>query len=427
MAQINRAVICEGVNFQSIKDTRFKTMRMSVHFLIPLEKQSAASNALLPYLLTRACRDYPDYTKLSQRLAELYGASISSEVGKIGDVQLLTITAVGIADQYCFGGECISKDLADLICQMVFEPPFDAEGNFCEEDFKQEKRQTLENIDAEFNDKRSYAKIRCEEIMCGDEPYGVSRYGSKEDVQNLRREDLRAAWESLIKSARVEVMVSGNCDPEAVSAGFREAFQKQDRSVNAMPETKIVLQAGEVKDVTEKMQVAQSKLVMGFRTGTEPDTAEEMQTRLMVMLFGGTPHSKLFLNVREKLSLCYYCSSQYNASKGIMLVQSGVETENIEAAKTEILAQLEEVKKGNFTDEEIAYTKLSLCNSYRTIEDYLGGTESWYLSQVFRKERMTPDQAVELVNQVTREQIIAAANKVTLDTIYRLEGSEVEA
>lgn len=427
MAQINKTTICEGVNFHSIKDTRFKTMRMSVHFLIPLSKQTAASHALLPYLLTRACKDYPDYTKLSQRLAELYGASVSADVSKLGDVQLLTITATGIADDYCFEGESISQDLAKLICQMVFEPPFDETGNFREEDFKQEKRQTLENIEAEYNDKRSYAKLRCEQIMCQEEPYGVSRYGSKEDVLALSRQELRKAWEDLITSARVEVMVLGNCHPQEVYDGFQAAFAKQQRKACEDCKTTVVLQAGAVKDQTETMQVAQSKLVMGFRVGTQPDTEEEMATRLMVALYGGTPHSKLFLNVREKLSLCYYCSSQYNAAKGIMLVQSGVETKNIEAAKQEILAQLDEIRQGKFTDEEIASAKLSLCNGYQTIEDYLGGTESWYLSQVFRKAVITPQEAAAQVNRVSRQQIIDAANRVTLDTIYRLEGSEGKA
>ena len=426
MTRYEHAAICDQVQFHSVKDTRFKTMRMSVHFLLPLTKQTAASNALLPFLLTRACRDYPDFTKLSARLAELYGASVSAEVGKMGDVQVLSVTAVGIADDYCFGGEHISKELADLICQMVFAPPFDEEGHFREEDFRQERRQTLENIEADFNDKRVYAKLRCEEILCADEPYGISRCGTKEDVLALSRTELRKAWEDLIRSARVEVMVLGNCSPEEVAAGFREAFRKQTRLPDRNYETKIVLQAGDVKEVTETMQVAQSKLVMGFRTGTLPDSPEEMPTRLMIALFGGTPHSKLFLNVREKLSLCYYCSAQYNAAKGLMLVQSGVETKNMAAAEKEILAQLEEVKQGNFTDEEIESAKLSLCNSYRTIDDYLSGTESWYLSQIFRKEILTPEQAAQQVNNVTREQIIAAANRVTLDTIYRLEG-EVEA
>lgn len=427
MAQINRSSICDGVQFQSIKDTRFKTMRMSVHFLIPLSSQTAASNALLPFLLTRACRDYPDYTRLSQRLAELYGASVSADVGKMGDVQRLTITAVGIADRYCFGGESISRELADLLCQMVFEPPFDENGNFREEDFKQEKRQTLENIEAEFNDKRSYAKLRCEEILCENEPYGISRYGSKADVTALSREELRAAWETLIRSARVEVMVSGNCEPEEVAAGFKASFQQQRRENIPSCDTKIILQAGAVRDVTETMQVAQSKLVMGFRTGTEPDTPEMAQTRLMATIFGGTPHSKLFLNVREKLSLCYYCSAQYNTAKGIMLVQSGVETKNMEAAKEEILKQLHEVQAGNFTDEEIDSAKMSLCNSYRTIEDYLGSMETWYLAQVFRKSFRTPEEAAAQINSVTRQQIIDAANKVTLDTVYRLKGSEGNA
>lgn len=427
MTQYRSNSICDSVTFHSIKDTRFKTMRMSVHFLIPLEQKSAAANALLPFLLTRACKDYPDYTALSKRLAELYGASVSAEVGKMGDVQVLTLTAVGIADRYCFGGEQISAELAALLCQMVFEPPFDEEGNFRQEDFRQEKRQTLENIEAEFNDKRSYAKLRCEQIMCADEPYGIGRYGTKEDVTALTREELKAAWESLIRSARVEVMVSGNCEPEAAAEDFRKAFQAQNRAPRNDFDTKVVLQAGEVKDVTEPMQVAQSKLVMGFRTGTQPDTPETMQMRLMCAMLGGTPHSKLFLNVREKLSLCYYCSSQYNTQKGIMLIQSGVETKNMEAAKTEILKQLAEMQAGNFTEEEMISAKLSVSNSYRTVGDYLSGMEQWYLGQVFRKDVVTPEDSVKELQAVTRQQVIDAANRVTLDTIYRLAGSEGNA
>lgn len=422
MMQIQKASLGDQVQLQTIQDSRFKTMRISVHFLVPLSKQTAASNALLPFLLTRACRDYPDYTRLSQRLAELYGASVSAEIGKAGDVQVLSVTATGIADDYCFGGEHISRELAGLLSQMLFAPPFDESGNFKEEDFRQEKRQTLENIESEFNDKRIYARKRCEEIMCADEPYGISRYGTKEDIEKLTREELKEAWHHLIESAQVEVLVLGNCNTEEVASSFKEAFEKQARNAVKPCETKIVLKAGEVKDVTEKQQVAQSKLVMGFRTGTEYDTPGEAETRLMVALFGGTPHSKLFLNVREKLSLCYYCSAQYNAAKGIMLVQSGVETKNMAAAEKEILAQLEEVRAGNFTDEEIISAKLSVCNSYRTIGDYLGATENWYLGQVFRREMMSPEEAAAELNQVTRERIIAAANRVTLDTIYRLEG-----
>ena len=221
-------------------------------------------------------------------------------------------------------------------------------------------------------------------------------------------------------------MALGNCNPDLVFQGFQTAFEKVDRSQVVTCSSDIVTDVTEVKDISESMEVAQSKLVMGFRTQIAAPQKEIVAAKLMTAMFGGTPHSKLFLNVREKMSLCYYCAARYNSNKGIMTVESGVETQNIEAAKNEILNQLEEMKQGNFTEEELQSAKLSVCNSYRTIGDYLGSTESWYISQIFMPDTQTPEQAAEEISKVTREEIIAAAQKVTLDTIYRLVGTEEE-
>lgn len=426
MIGIEQRSVCDGVNFRSIKDSRFKTVRMSIHFLLPLDRKTAAANAILPFLLTRASRKYPDYTKLNEHLAELYGAELDADVQKLGDIQVLSVSASGIADRYALNRESVSAELSRLLCSVLFDPPL-KDGLFPEDGFEQEKRQLIEMLDSEFNDKRLYALRRCEEIMCSNEPYGISRCGTKEDLQNLNRESLTETWNHLIHHARAEIMVLGDCDPEPIFCDFSAAFQNLGRTSVVKCPNVTVQSAGQANDVTEKMDVAQSKLVMGFRTAcAEPDQAVPA-VKLMSALYGGTPNSKLFLNVREKMSLCYYCSSMFNPVKGIMLVQSGVETKNIDRARTEILAQLDEIKKGNFTDEDLSAAKLSLCNSYHTLSDSLDGLEGWYLSKTFSNPIRTPEEEAKLVEAVTREGLINMAKSITLDTVYRLTGNEVKA
>ncbi|WP_195451331.1 EF-P 5-aminopentanol modification-associated protein YfmF [Anaeromassilibacillus sp. 1001302B_160321_C8] len=426
MIGIEQRAICDGVNFRSIRDMKFKTMRISAHLIVPMSRQTAAENALLPFLLSRASREYPDFTKLGQRLAELYGASLNADVQKLGDLQVLSLSASGIADRYALEGEAISGELAKLLCSILFDPPL-VDGLFPEDGFEQEKRQTMELIDSEYSDKRTYARQRCEAIMCADEPYGVNRYGGKEDIARVERPALTAAWKRLLDTAKIELMVLGDCDPAPVYEGFRAAFETLGSRKTADCTTKVVRSAEKINTVTEKMDVAQGKLVMGFRTGTATPDEEVPATRLMAALFGGTPNSKLFLNVREKLSLCYYCSASYNSMKGIMLVQSGVEVKNMERAKEEILRQLDEVKQGNFDESEVEAAKMSLCNSYRTLSDSLGGLENWYLSQTFASHSQQPEEAAAQINAVTRQEIIDAANRVTLDTVYCLVGNGEDA
>lgn len=421
MVEIEQRSVCDGVSFRSIKDTKFKTVRMSVNLMLPLDKQTVAKNAILPFLLSRASREYPDFTKLGERLSELYGAEINADTQKLGDVQLLSISATGIADRYALNKEKVSTELSGLLCSILFDPPFE-NGMFPEQGFEQEKRQTIELIESEYNDKRTYARLRCEELMCADEPYGIGRYGSKEDVRSLKREELTDSWKYLIQNSKIEILVLGDCDPIPVYDKFVQSFRQINKNNTVPCPTQIVKSAKKVNEVTEEADVAQSKLVLGFRTFTAVPEEEVWAVKLMSALYGGTPSSKLFLNVREKLSLCYYCSALYNSIKGIMLVQSGVETKNVERAQQEILLQLDELKKGNFSDDELETAKLSLCNSYRSVSDSLGSLEGWYLSQTFSSKIQQPEEAVELVQAITRQQVIDAASNVTLDTVYKMIG-----
>ena len=371
MAGIEHWMICDGVEFLGFRDPKFKTARMSVHFLLPMCKEEASANALLPFLLSRASREYPDFTKLEQRLAELYGASLSADVDKVGDMQVLSVAASGLADCYALEGEPILQHLADLLCSVLFDPLLE-DGLFPLDGFEQEKRQTIELIETELNEKRSYARQRCESLMCAEEPYGLSRYGTREEVAALERPQLTESWKRVVTHAPARVIVMGNCELEPLYERFCRAFRALSRGALVPCETHNRPAAPQVREVKEELPVAQAKLVMGFRTGIFQPQKEVAAMRMAMTIFGGTPSSKLFVNVREKQSLCYYCGASYNSMKGIVLVQSGVEEKNIEKARAEILKQLVELQQGRFTEEEWSAAKLSLLNAYRATADSLG-------------------------------------------------------
>ena len=411
----------EGIHFRSIQDRRFKTQRISIHMMVPLKKETAAANAMLPYLLTRTNRAYPDYTLLGRRMQGLYGASLSGDVQKLGDVQVLSISATGISDRYALHGEKISQELTELLCSSLFEPHLDQDGLFPQDGFAQEKRQTLEMIDSELNDKRIYAKRRGLELLLDGEPAALSRYGTREAVESLTREEVASVWQELLHHARFEIMVMGDCFPELVVDTLRGRFpvgrELSDCTTIAKPSS------GQVRERTDCMDVVQCKLIMGFRTGISAQQWQELPAlKLMCAVLGGTPHSKLFANVREKMSLCYYCSSRYDSNKGILLIESGVEESNLEKAREAILQQLEEIRSGNVTEEEITSAKLSACNGLRTVEDYLGGMESWYLSQTFHPRTLTPEESAQEMQQVTAEQIQKAAEHCVLDAVDVMKG-----
>ena len=424
---IERKPLCPGGRFTAISDARFKTGRISACFLLPLQEETAAANAIVPYLLRRACAAYPDFMKLNERLAELYGASLHAEVQKIGEVQCIALSASSLDDRYTLDGDEIAGELSELMCKMLLEPAFDGEGAFRREDFEQEQRQLTERIEAEQSDKRSYAKKRCEEEMCADEAFGISRYGTPEEVAALTPERAKEAWEQMLRRGRIEVFALTSGNPEQVYDTFSRYFSSIERGETALCETLVVESSEDVTEVGERMDITQAKLVLGFRAGiAEPDD-DVMSARMMTAIWGGTPHSKLFLNVRERLSLCYYCAARYDRNKGIILVECGIEKQNKQAAQDEILRQLELIKNGEFTAEELDQAKLSVTNSFQTLTDAPYGLVVWMINQCLDREVMTVEEAVEQTRAIRREQVIAAARRVTLDTVYFLSEGEERA
>ncbi len=421
---LKRVQIADVVYFNTIFDDRFKTSRIAVTMLVDMDENKVSANAIVPNILTRSCKAYPSFLKLSRKLDMMYGASLSGSNGKMGDFQAITLSAASIDDRYSLSGESVYKELGELLCSALFEPNA-ADGEFCEEDFRQEQRQLLDSIDAQFNNKRSYSMKRFLEVMFKGEKYGINKYGTKEQVLALTAKDAYDAYVNIIKTARVEIMCLGSSDTEEICELFREKFSGIERNPQK-GETLVIPKAEEVKERTDYLDVVQSKLIIGFRTDCAEPSEKVQEMKLACAVLGGTAHSKLFNNVREKLSLCYYCLSSYDSNKGIMFIESGVQKENIEKAKEAILNEIEEMKKGNITDEEMSSTKLSLSNKYLSSVDSSAGTQAWYISQMLKGKKISPQEEAELINAVTKEQVIEAANRLTLDTVYVLTKDDSE-
>ena len=410
-----------GFRVCSYHTDRFKTGILSVNLVVPLAG-NVAEKSLLPSLLCASCAEYPDLLSLNRRLAELYGAELTPSASKHGENLVLRITMTMIGDRFALDGESISVECARLLCKALFEPNVE-NGAFRPDEVAREKRIRLDRIEALKSSKRAYAQKQMLELMCADEAYSLSVLGEEEDIPALTPEQLYASWQDLLKTAFVQLQVVGDLEVEPITALFREYFDRvEDRHV-VRGETVVIPFAESVKRGEEEQDIAQSKLVMGFRCGMHEPFENYAAMRTFTDLFGGGTYSRLFMNVREKQSLCYYCAARLTAAKGILTVQSGVETENAERAEKEILKQLDEMKAGGVTAEDLEKSKRSMEDFFLSVFDTPEELDGWLFSQVTDDEFQTPEDLVADMKEVTVEQVIEMANNISLDTVFLLKGT----
>lgn len=406
-----------AATLRSYTDARFKTMRLSVDLLLPLRAERASLYGILPGLVTRATREYPSFAALNQKLSSLYGATLSTSVRKMGAFQVLSLSASGISGRYAFGGDDMTAELSNLLLSAIFTPLFEENGLFPKEHFLQEQRQLLELKDAEYNDKVAYAHQRCEKLLLNGTPGAIDRYGEREEIQALSEAALPQAWNTVIQNARFELFALGDCTADTELLRQRFSSVGSEQTLFGMPYTA----PDSLLRETEEQAVSQSKLSIGFRVDSAAD--ERLLFQLMSAVFGGVPSSKLFQNVREKMGLCYYCSSSYQHLSRSLYVDSGVETENLEQAEQEIMEQLALLQQGEITEEELLSAKLALCNSFRSVGDSLGAVESWNLGQVFEEKPFTPEEAAERVMRFTADEVVYAARRVKPAAVFVLKGT----
>ncbi len=426
MSQITRRELFPGVWLRAVHTEKFKSAYLSVTLLTPLAEETAGQNALIPWVLRRGTAVHPDMESLSAALDELYGGAIEPVVRKKGETQCLGFIASFLDDAYTLGGEPILESAAALLGELLLNP-YTQDGAFCPDYTQGEKDNLLDRIRGQVNDKRVYAVHRLTSLMCGEEAFGVDKLGDEDHVRVVTPVSLWARYQQLLHTAAVEVYYCGSASPERVEAALRAALERLPVSgEREMPECQVRLHAEtEPRVIEEAMDVTQGKLAIGLRTGGVTCWEEEYPALVMCnAVFGGTTLSKLFLNVREKLSLCYYASSMLEKMKGLMLVSSGVEFEKYKTARDEILAQLQAVRRGEIADWELEGARRTLIGGHLATLDDQGRQEEFWLGQAAAGLDTTVEELCAQFEAVTREQVAQAARKLEVDTIYFLKGKE---
>lgn len=417
----NREKIGDGIYYSSVTDGFQKTNNIYINFITELSEDTAALNAVISSIISGSSREYPTMTSLKRRLAELYSAFVKGSVTKMGDSQLVTLEVGCINDRYALDGEAVTEEAVKILAGCLTDPHIE-NGAFYEKDFELKKQELIDDIEAEINEKRSFAFKRANASIYKDEPAALSAMGEKSRAEKITAKEAYDQYKKLIRTARVEIAFSGASDMPVCKEIMKDAFDRIGRDYTGGSTSSLSAVKDKVCRVTERYDIAQSKMVMAFKTDFQDDIA----MRLMSAVYGALPTSKLFMNVREKLSLCYYCSSGYNNNKGVLYVDSGVEQANIGKAEAEILSQLEAVKHGDFTDEEIENARKARVNSVKGTNDSAAHVAVWYFQEIYDGKERSPEEYIDRLMRITREDIIAAANSLKLDTVYVLTGKETD-
>lgn len=412
--------LAEGVEGLFVKNDRFNTTLISYNFYLPLKKETVAPYALLPFILTSCGKDYPDFSKLNLKLAKLYGARLNASAEKYGDYQLLRMTISVINDRFSLDGESLVKSASQLLLNLIFSPNTNDSG-FLTEDLEREKRKAIEHIKGEISEKRIYAKKRLIEEMYENSAYGIPKCGTVEDVEAITETSLYNAWIRMLQTAFVRVQVVGSAVPTGLFEDITEKFSATHRkNITDCKISEPTEKRNTVKRVTDNMDVTQGKLCLGFSAEMCGNDDTTLPLMVMTDIFGGGPYSRLFSNVREKMSLCYYCSASAVRQKGLITVESGIETENAEKAEMEILNQLETVRKGEFSDFEFRSSIKSISDSLNSYNDSQNSIDLWYAIKVNNDSVYSPEDIAEKLKNITREDVVNTAKGVKLHTVYKL-------
>ncbi len=421
---IQRRELLPGVFLTTLQTDKFKSDCLSVNLLTQLDRKTVSSNALLPRVLLRGSAFHPDLDAISAACDELYGARILPFVRKKGEILCVGLYAGFLADRFTPDGERLLEPVSRLLGELLLSPA--TKGGLLRRDYvENEKEKLIDDIRAKINDKSSYAVLRLLEEMCCYEDYGCDDMGSEADAEAVSYVELTRRYHDLLLTAPVEIFYCGAAEPDRVADACADALITLPRGeINYELGTDVRMNAVESvpRDFDEAMDVTQGKLSLGFRLGEcmeEPDFAA---ISVFNALYGGSVTSRLFENVREKLSLCYYAASACDGNKGVMLVYSGIDPADRAQAQAEILAQLDALRAGDFSEEELQHARKHCACDLRAMTDSPGALEDFYLTQTLRGLDYGPKEQAALCELVTREDVLAVASGIELDAVYFLHG-----
>ena len=420
-----RTELAPCVWLTALRTDKFKTGCLSATLLTQLDRETAAENAAIPYVLRRGTASLTDMRAISARLDGLYGAAVEPRVRKLGEIHAVGFLSDFPEDRYLpESGEL--ENVIALIGELWLNPNTRG-GLFLPEYVDSEREKLLERIESLRNDRRSWAVRRLIENMCAYEPYAVSALGGADEAENLHYVRLTKDYRATLASSPMEFFYCGSRSGDEVAEMIRSAMlllPRGDIDLELGTDVRMNAVEAEPRVFTEEMDVTQGVLAMGYRLGSCMLDPDEAAIRVFNAVFGGCATSKLFTNVRERLSLCYYASSSADLLKGILTVSSGIDFDKYEPARNEIDAQLDTMRAGDITEAELSAAKKAVANSLRQIPDSPAALEDFYLRQVIRGTDASPDDMAALAEDVTAESVAEIARGVEADAVFFLKGED---
>lgn len=421
MANCEKYNICDNINLYIIKDKKYKTILAGAYLHRKLKRDEVTYNSLLAKVLKNATREYSTLLDLNIYAEKLYGMGFDIGIGKRANIQSIVSQVSFLNDRYA--GEGIFKASLSLMLDLFFKP-YVIDDAFCRDYVLNQKKNLKDDIDSLINDKRAYASVRCLEEMCKGEPNSIVEIGYKEDLDDIDEKNLYEHYKSIIFKSPIDIFMVGDIDAMDAVKLFKEYFSQYDFNIEPLEIICTDKKADKEKYAEDNMNVSQGKLAMGLRTGINHDSPLYYALLTGNSIFGSGAHSKLFNNVREKLSLCYYAYSRLDKYNGIMMIGSGIEFDKFKTARDAIIKELNAVKNGDFTDDEMNTAKEYILSSFKSYEDSPSMLIDYYLGMSFSDKFLTLEEFSEKIRGVKREEIIDAFRDVTLDTVYFLNGKE---
>jgi len=416
---VRKIASTNGIDVYRIQTDKFKTNSVNFFFKDTLSRDSATKNALLPAVIRRGCKSQPTFRDIALKLEELYGASFDCGVTKKGEVHIIQFYAEFLSDRYVPGDTKQFDSVFDLLYEIVNEPVLE-NGIFRQDYLEVEKDNLKKLIESRVNDKMQYAVERCLEEMCKNEPYGIYDYGYVSDLPDITSNSLYEHYQNMLTNYPLEVYFAGDIDDAGIKRALDKLSKMKRGQMNHIVRGNKAAKRADVANVTEKMNVNQGKLSLGFRTNTPPDSLQYYSLMVFNGILGGGLHSKLFQNVREKASLAYYAFSRLEKFKELMVISSGIEIKNRERAVEIIMEQLDEIKKGNITDYEFNSTIKSIETGMKSLRDSQMQIVDYYLSQNVAGTKDSFDDIIEKCGKVTKEDVVEISKQIRLETIYFL-------
>lgn len=417
--------IKRGINLYYIPQDKFKTTFISINIHNELRKDTASKCALLSDVMHRGCRKFPNETAISMYLQNLYGASFSSDIRRKGIDQILSFYATAIDDSFLPDGETCFDQVLEFLFDMMLDPYLE-NGVFSATYVEQEKRNLINDINALVNEKRAYSVWRLIENMCENDVYSVHELGSVSDVEKITPENLYDYYKEILTKGPIDIFVIGNLEVQKICAYAKERLAEINVNNSLYPVPDLYKKSLDGREITEIFDVTQSKLCLGFKTSIDPTSNDYYKLMMYNSILGGGAHSKLFNEVREKLSLAYYAGSKLERHKGLMVISAGIEHANKQKALDEIFVQIEAMKNGDFSKEDFIAAKKSIVNSLRSFGDSIAYLCDFYLSQRITNTNISLEEYVTEIEKVTPEDVIKAAQNISLEMIYFLTGKESE-